>query len=244
MPIERYYLQEPLEVNENKVLRGAEFHHLSRVMRARPGDKVEIINGRGVLAQATVRELSKEKALLCIDALEISPSVKIPIILAQAFPKPNRLDFILEKGTELGVNEFWLFPGLLSQKKDFSVNQLERVRTVTIAAMKQCGRLTLPEVKILPELKDWPSLEGTLFFGDLDVNAPLFCDAWPKDTFLSSPIVFFVGPESGWSDGEVKELKSRQATGVKLHENILRTDTASLVAVSLAHHWLMRTHSP
>jgi 16S rRNA (uracil1498-N3)-methyltransferase len=237
MPIERYFLEEAIQINENKILEGSEFHHLSRVMRTRVGDDVEVINGKGVLAQAVVREIGKDKAVLRIENLKIIQPSESKIVLAQAFPKPNRLDFILEKGTELGVDEFWLFPGKLSQKKDFSVNQLERTRTLTIAAMKQCGRLTLPLVKIMPALGQWPKLDGRAFFGDLAEDAPLFWKAWSSKGIVF-PVIFFVGPESGWGTEEMHELKSMGVQAVKLHDNILRTDTASLTAISLVHHWL------
>lgn len=238
MPIERYFLDDPLQLHDTKSLKDSEFHHLSRVMRARVGDHVELVNGRGILAKASIQALEKNQAILSVENIIHEPVNTQLIILAQALPKLNRLDFILEKGTELGVNEFWLFPGDLSLKKDFSDNQKERARSVTIAAMKQSGRLMLPEIKILPPLEKWPLIKGTAFFGDLDETAPLFLSAWQQQT-VHFPVSFFIGPESGWSEREVSLLKEKGAKGVKLHTNILRTDTASLVAISLIKHWLL-----
>lgn len=238
MPIERYFLEESFQLNEDKILTGTEFHHLARVMRTRKGDCVEIVNGKGFLAKAIVQNIIKEQAILHIKDLEITKENKSTVILAQAFPRLNRLDFILEKGTELGVDQFWLFPGMLSQKKDFSVNQLERTRALTIAAMKQCGRLTLPSVKIMPSLDQWSSLGGTAFFGDLDKEAPLFWSALCQGEIIS-PVTFFVGPESGWAKEEIKILKSKNVISVQLHDHVLCTDTASLAAISLIHHWLL-----
>lgn len=241
MPVERYFLDESLKQHETKLIKGTEFHHLAHVLRSRLGDAVEIVNGRGVLAQATIQSIAKDQAMVRIEQLADEAPVSNRMILAQALPKANRLDFILEKGTELGVDEFWLFPGQLSQKKDFSANQFERARSITIAAMKQCGRLTLPAIKILPALEKWSQMSGRAFFGHTGEDAELFSRVWEqtKQTHSDDPITFFVGPESGWSPEEIQQLRLKGAKGVKLHNNVLRTDTASLAAVSLIHHWML-----
>ncbi len=238
MPSERYYIEEPLQTGKTCELKGVEFHHLARVMRSRKGDAVELVNGKGTLAQATVDHLGKKQATLRIESIHQEKKHKCRIILAQAFPKPNRLDFILEKGTELGVDSFWLFPGNLSAKKEFYPSQIERARHLTIAAMKQCGRLTLPTVDLKPPLAKWVLLDEVLpFFGDVEPEAPLFEDSSKAIRSANIPVLFFTGPESGFTEQEVESLRTFGAQGVKLHNNILRTDTASLAALSLISHW-------
>lgn len=243
MPTERYFCDAPLQLHSSQNLDGAEFHHMVRVMRTHKGDTVELVNGKGVLAQATVQEIGKERAILSIDSLYQEPHHPAKLILAQALPKQNRLDFILEKGTELGVDAFWLFPGSQSAKKEIYPNQIERARAITIAAMKQCGRLTLPEVLLYPSLERWEPFQSPAFFGDVASDAPRFEDAWKKMQPASYPLIFVTGPESGFSHEEEAVLKHLGATGIKLHTNILRTETASLMALSLMSHWLMRQDS-
>ncbi|WP_068468234.1 RsmE family RNA methyltransferase [Candidatus Protochlamydia phocaeensis] len=240
MPAERYFLEEELSLHARKILKDAEFHHLAHVMRTRKGEQVELVNGKGTLACASVQDILKDQAILIIEDIQTShpPRPQAQLILAQALPKPDRLAFILEKGTELGVDEFWLFPGHLSGKKEFFPHQMERARALTIAAMKQCGRLDLPALIMKPALDKWDSLGGRAFFGDLDPQAPLFSQAW-KSAAPLPPFIFFTGPESGWSQEEIALLKEKGAQGVKLHTNILRTDTASIAALSLMQHWLM-----
>lgn len=239
MPAERYFIEEPLIAGKSFELKGAEFHHLAHVMRTRKGEEVELVNGKGTLAQATVEQVGKDRATLSIQTLHEAPEALCRIILAQAFPKPNRLDFILEKGTELGVDTFLLFPGDLSAKKDFFPHQMERARLLTISAMKQCGRLMLPAIELKPPLEKWPLLEQVLpFFGDVEPEAPLFEDSAQAIRAASDPVLFFTGPESGFSAKEVDILRKLGAQGVKLHSNILRTDTASIAALSLLSHWM------
>lgn len=239
MPAERYFIEECLVAGKTCELKDAEFHHLAHVMRARQGEEVELVNGKGSLAQATVDQIRKDRATLSIRSVHEVPETPCRMILAQAFPKPNRLDFILEKGTELGVDAFWLFPGELSAKKEFFPHQLERARLLTISAMKQCGRLMLPGIELKPPLDKWPKLEQVLpFFGDVEAEAPLFEGSASAIRAAKLPVVFFTGPESGFNEKEAEMLRKLGAKGVKLHNNILRTDTASIAALSLISHWL------
>jgi 16S rRNA (uracil1498-N3)-methyltransferase len=238
MPVERYFTDSPLKLHATVILDGQEFHHLVHVMRTRPGANVELVNGKGTLASAVALDISKKQAQLkIVDSLsEDEPSPKI--ILAQAIPRPSRLDFILEKGTELGMSQIWLFPAKRSEKKKFSESQKERMRAIVIAAMKQCGRLYLPEIYLKPHFETWSKEEHCLYlFGDLSPEAIPFRKI-EKEKHVSK-IVFFIGPESGFDATEEKTLKNMGAIGVKLHKHTLRTDTASLVALSQIQHWFL-----
>lgn len=232
MPAERFFVDQPLEPSHSVILQGQEFHHLKNVMRMRVGEAVEVSNGAGALAHVTVLQLAKDHAVLTITAMEYEQKCEVDIILAQAWPRSNRLDFILEKGTELGVTQFWLYPSFHSPKKAPTEHQLERMKALTIAAMKQCGRLFLPELIIKPPLIQWKKPEGTCFFGDIRPSATHFLSAWERMPKVS-PIIFFVGPESGFTEEEVANFDRLGVQGVKLHKNVLRTETAALVALSL-----------
>lgn len=223
MPKERFYIA---DLNACQVqLKGSENHHLTHVMRAKMGDTVELTNGKGGLASAIVKIPGKELTLLEVTSFQETPPPK-EIILAQALPRLNLLDWIIEKGTELGASSFWLFPGELSEKKELNITQQQRLLTLSIAAMKQSGRLFLPSILFKPPLSKWPPLSGQLFYGDTHPSAP-------KLTPTSQlPIAVVIGPEKGFSPKEVESLRTFGAKGVKLHENILRTETAGLVALS------------
>lgn len=238
MPAERYFIKQSFSDGQFATLTGSEFNHLAKVMRTRTGELVELVNGQGQLAHARVEEILKNEAMLAISHVMQEKPRSTKVILAQALVKPNRLDLILEKGTELGVDEVWLFPGQNSLKSDLSSNQSERLHAIMIAAMKQCGRLFLPRLVQMPPLKKWPALSGIAFFGDVSPDAPLLAQALQESPQASS-ILFFVGPESGFTQQEIDELKGRKVKGVKLHQNILRTETAPLVALSLIEHQLL-----
>jgi 16S rRNA (uracil1498-N3)-methyltransferase len=230
MPHDRFYSDSPLEQEMLVSLKEAELHHLI-VSRARIGQTVELINGKGKLAQATLTSLDKKQALLRIDSVSQGPEESPHIILAQGLPRMNHLEWIVEKGTELGVTAFWLFPGVLSEKSTLSENQENRLKHLVLAAMKQCGRLDLPEVVLKPPLSTWTPLDGCLLYADLSNDAPLL---WKLTNTSSSPLILFIGPESGFDPKEVLHLeKVLKAQKVRLHPHTLRTETAAIAGLSL-----------
>lgn len=240
MPHDRFYSDHPLTKGSVINLEGDEFHHLSRVMRAQEGDNVNCFNGKGVLATACVQTLYKQKASLQITESLFTPPSTNPLIIAQAYLRANKLELILEKGCELGMNALWLFKGDFSEKGELSNNQSLRIKHILINACKQCGQLWLPEVILKPPLKGWNPSNHTLFFGDTEPDAPPFGDIWKKNPPLNE-VLFFVGPEKGFSAEETATLKTLKAQGVKLAPYILRSETAPLAALSLMSHWLIRS---
>ena len=238
MPADRFFTPNLFAMDQLASLDGKEFHHLKNVTRTKPGEQVEVVNGLGELAVAVVEEVERHHATLRILKLDKSPPPRYTIILAQAIPRIQRLDFILEKGTELGLTEFRLFPGDRSERKSLTEHQLERLRALTVAAMKQCGRLYLPTLSVAPPLAKWKPLTGSPFFGDLAPEAPTFFSEWQQHP-PREEIVFFIGPESGFSGEEELLLHQLGAKGVKLHHNILRTDTAALTSLSLISQMMM-----
>jgi 16S rRNA (uracil1498-N3)-methyltransferase len=182
---------------------GKELHHLN-VGRIRLREKIELVNGKRQLATGSVIQIEKTRMQIEILSV-ITEDIKPSVIIAQGIAKMNHLEWIVEKATELNATEFWLFPAVLSEKKGVSDQQLHRLQALSIAALKQCGRLDLPSIEI----------------------------KLPKNEF-TSPIIFCIGPEKGLSDQEKSYLISHlHAKPVRLHPNILRTETVSLVALSL-----------
>lgn len=236
MPAERYYYPQELQEKSVITLEGIEFHHLVNVMRNRVDDRVEIVNGLGQLAQARIIELEKKRGQLEVETVFQAPTLEKPLILAQGIPRLSKLEVILEKATELGMTEIWLFPASHSEKKEFSENQSERLHTILISAMKQCGRLFLPDLIIMPPLKQWQPLCLPAYFGDTHGDAPIFEEKW-KQQSTGNGSIFFIGPESGFTEKETDLLKQLGAVGVKLNPNILRTETAAIAAIALISHW-------
>lgn len=225
MPAARFFIDSELREGDLVTLSDDEAFHLTKVMRKASGATIELINGKNQLAIATVEKGSHCRIL----SVENASPPHLPIILLQALPRLNKLDWIVEKGTELGMTELWLFPGERSEKGDLTPTQQQRLHHLAVAAMKQCGRLDLPTILLKPPLLSWTALPCRGYFGDVDPKAPFFLSCLDK----SEGICFCVGPESGLTELEEAHLRQLDARGVRLHPNILRTETAPLVALSL-----------
>lgn len=239
MPVDRFFIEGDLEPRAEIHLVGQEYHHLAHVTRAKGGDRVEVVNGKGDIAEAVVEAIKKKEAVLHIASVRKESPPTSNIILVQAIPRLNRLETIVEKGTELGMAQLWLFPGERSEKGSLTENQEERLRVIAISAMKQCGRLWLPIMKILPPLKQWKTLPMPSYFGDVSPGAPPLLRVW-ESQILSVDAYIFIGPESGFSKEEEELLVRHGATGVTLHANILRTDTAAIAALAIMSNAIVR----
>ncbi|CRX38039.1 RsmE family RNA methyltransferase [Estrella lausannensis] len=236
MPVNRFYVDRDLQKDAQVIIEGDEFYHLRDSTRTKPGEVVELINGRGFLAEGVVAEIKKAHASIEVKSSLFQDKEDGKIILIQGVPRMNRLDTIIEKATELGVTAIHLFMGDRSERKGLSESSLQRVDKIAIAATKQCGRLYLPEIATFDNLEQSVSHDDTtLFFGDVNPAAPLFVEEWNRIRPVGA-IAFVIGPESGLSPAEEEFLKSRRAIGVKLAENILRTDTAPILAIGLVKH--------
>jgi len=223
MPVDRFYCPHPFNEGALVNLEESEHHH-ARVMRIAVGEEVELVNGQGSLAQAKVATLDKRATTLEILKVETVSRPSREIILAIPMMRPNKLELIVEKGTELGADAFWLYTADHSEKSDLSNNQSERLRNLTISALKQSGRLFLPSLEILPSLD---KIEGFLLFGDTRPEAPNLLEVNGP-----SRIIFITGPEKGFSEREVVQLE-KKGKGVRLNPYILRAETAPLAAVSV-----------
>lgn len=221
MPAERFYIDAPLTGEIS--LEGNEFHHLVNVMRIRVGEEIELVNGKGALATAQITQISKHKATIEILTTHQHP-VLIRHTLAVPLMRPAKLELVIEKCTELGASAFHLYPAQYSEKDELSSNQLERLHHIAISAMKQCGRLDLPPIQILSHFEDLFKTPSLYLFGDTRKSAPKITSQ-EKATFIS-------GPERGFSEKEHKIL-DQKAQGVKLHQNILRAETAPIAAICL-----------
>jgi len=218
MPENRFFTPEPFEKGQTIILRDDELHHL-RVMRPSVNDTVELVNGKNQLAKGRLDHLTPKEATLSIESFETHPPPK-QLILAQALLRPKNLDLVIEKGTELGATAFYLFPGEKSEKTTLSKNQLQRCHHLAKSALKQCGRLDLPQIQLLPPLTKWshyPPLPA--FFGSLNA----------QDRYKPSQTgaLLFVGPEKGFSPEE-EALLANSATPVRIHPYVLRAETAAL----------------
>jgi 16S rRNA (uracil1498-N3)-methyltransferase len=225
MPVERFYLDSEISKDETLFLEDSEHHHLSHVIKMELGEEVELINGQGVLAVAQITEIHKKKSALKILSIQKHSRPSPQLILALPLMRPSKLEWVIEKGCELGADQFLLFQAAYSEKEGLSENQRIRLHNLCIAACKQSGRLYIPSIELLTQLEALFKRKALFLFGDTR-----------KGTFNEIPkadsIVFISGPERGFSEQELRVL-DKHASGIKLSANVLRAETAPIAAMSI-----------
>ncbi|MCK5914376.1 MAG: 16S rRNA (uracil(1498)-N(3))-methyltransferase [Desulfuromusa sp.] len=208
--------------------------HLQAVLRLQPGDKVQLFNGAGQVATAILKEDYEVELQDVID----SPPPPCSLTLIQGSPKGDKLELILQKGTELGVNEFYLTAmersvGLL--KSDRKQKRLERWRKIIQEAARQSRQYHLPQ------LMAETSLASTLTTVEADLKLLLWEEsAAPLEDILPQlpprKIAVMVGPEGGISQQEADQARALGYQAVSLGPRILRTETAGLAIMAILQY--------
>ena len=195
----------------SSTIENEEFHHLVHVMRHKVGDEIELVNGKGSLSRALIASIEKKSAHLNILSTYTENPPEERYSLVQGIPQGSKIEWVLEKGTELDIDDF-IFFGC----KDFSINKLDRFHHILVAAMKQCGRLFLPTLSFYSSLKEVP-LHHDMCYGD------------PKGIPYTRGSQMVIGRESGFSEEE-RDLLQQKGQGVSLGKHVLRTETAAIIA--------------
>ncbi|MEN3040340.1 MAG: RsmE family RNA methyltransferase [Bacteroidia bacterium] len=217
------YLSDVVEI------RGEEYHHLTRSLRIRVGERVWLTDGKGLLALGEVQWISRGVAeVKVIQRLERPGEPPAPVgVVVPPLRQPARLDWLVEKAVELGVTAIYLLPMERSVSRRVDVSRLERV---AIAALKQNLRSTLPEIRLL---HSWEAVPWQGYVHHLmgEIGATVFLEeALP---LTPAPTLWIVGPEGDFSEKELRLLKERQVQGVSLGHLRLRAETAAIFFLSV-----------
>ncbi len=212
-------------------------HYLRSVLRLQPGARVALFNGRDGAWTARIEGLGKGWASLTVEELMTAQRAEPDIWLCFAPIKRGRLDFLVEKATELGVSR--LQPVITDRTIVERVN-LGRLRANVREAAEQCERLTLPEVAepigLSALLADWPAERDLLFCAEAGQARPLADQLCAPDNRLLQALL--TGPEGGFASRELDLLSSLPfVRPVGLGPRILRADTAALAALSCWQAW-------
>lgn len=222
---ERFYVKvKDLDI-PTIALEESEHRHLAHVMRIRVGEEVDIVNGLGSIAAAEVLKIEKDKTTLKILSVQKSPKPTTCIQLGIPLMRSSKLEWIVEKGTELGADAFFLYPAEKSKQEDLSEHQFERLSNIAISALKQSKRLYLPPIEKVSSLEELCRKENNVFFGDVNPTA-LSDFSFPTST------LFITGPESGFSLDEISFLE-KKGVGIHMNPNVLRAETAPIAALSI-----------
>jgi 16S rRNA (uracil1498-N3)-methyltransferase len=212
------------------ILTGTELHHL-RVRRLRMGSGLILSDGAGRERAGTVAALDRHRAIVRFDTATAQTDARHRrLVLAQAFLKANKFDWIIEKSTELGVDEVLCFHSERSVG-DPSPARQARWSRIARAAAKQCQRSTVPRIAgpiTFDELLE-RSDAIRLFFWEGTSSGSLSAN----DSPLGESVLAVVGPEGGFTMAEATRAANHGFRLVKLGPRTLRAETAAVVAASL-----------
>lgn len=218
------------------VIDGQDARHLSKVLRLRAGDYISVSDGESKLYDVEIKVVGEKRV---VGAIVKATSFKIPekkLTVLQGLPKGQKMDLVIEKLTELGVAR--IVPVIMARSvpdygSDKKTKRLDRWRTIAREASKQSKRLWLPEVS---QIATWDEAVKKLEEYDL-LLAPYEGQHEKSlgDIFDSrgKAVAAFIGPEGGFEETEIKTLQEHGAITFSLGENILRTETASIVTAAL-----------
>ena len=221
------------DISNGKVnIKGGDAAHISKVLRTEAGEVLTLCDGEGTDFSAKVTDCTKE--CICLDILDTFPCLSEPnvsVTLFQGLPKQGKMDYIIEKCTELGVARIVPVSTKRSvvkiDDKKSETKKLERWRKIAAESVKQCGRGTIPYVTEVMSVK-----EAIDFSKNLDLAIAAYeCE---KETSIKSALSgttpksvgIFIGPEGGLDDKEVEMFKNAHIQTVTLGKRILRTETA------------------
>ncbi|MCX8128359.1 MAG: 16S rRNA (uracil(1498)-N(3))-methyltransferase [Synergistetes bacterium] len=222
------------DLKENfAIVKGEEAYHLSVVLRLKRGDEVELLTSQGIWI-GKVEEISRDEVKVSlISRKEIEP-LPFEAILFQGVTKGKRIDWLLQKAAELGCKAFYPMITRYTVVNDVGDEKLKRWRKISQEVSKQCGRPDVMEVKEPISFDDAIKLSGEI--GGLKIAPCLRGEPVPLREILlkerNKRILFFIGPEGGFSPQEVLSLMSSGFKTVTLGPYILKSETASLMVLS------------
>jgi 16S rRNA (uracil1498-N3)-methyltransferase len=224
-----------LPLSTNCELPAAAAHHASRVLRLRVGDAVQIFDGIGNALDATINEISGKRVILGnLQTCMVQAESGLRIILAQAMCSSDKMDWIVQKATELGVSEILPVQAQRSVAKltgSRAEKRIEHWRSVAISACEQCGRNTLPLINAPQELSSWLIAmrfsENSKFILLPGGATQLRSQAKPN-----TGVAVVIGPEGGFTSDEANVAQQMGFTPILLGARVLRTETAAIACIS------------
>jgi 16S rRNA (uracil1498-N3)-methyltransferase len=225
----RLYSAQFLIPGESLTLEGQTAHQVTHVLRLRSGAALRVFDGTGNEHHAILQGIGRDSIELSVgEQIPGSPESALSITLAQGITRQDRMDLILQKAVELGVNviqPLWMQRSQSHLKGERLAKRRQHWQGVITSACEQCGRNTLPVVEAPDSLTNWiPTLPGA------DCQLMLQPDSSYTLPGIPAPagnIVLLVGPEGGLESGEQSLARTAGFKGVRLGQRILRTETAA-----------------
>jgi 16S rRNA (uracil1498-N3)-methyltransferase len=227
----RLHVEAALTVAAEIVLPREQGHYLTNVLRMNSGDALRIFNNESGEWLAYVTEAGKKHVTIRCEKNVSAVSLPPDIDYLFAPLKHQRLDYLVQKATELGARR--LRPIITARTIAERVN-IDRMKANVIEAAEQCNLVFVPEVlaptKFDSTLREWDGKRALIFCDE----TAIISDPLQALSEIKTPAAVIVGPEGGFTDDERKHLKSLPfVTGISLGPRIMRADTAAVAVLAL-----------
>lgn len=224
----RLYLEQALQIGSPVTLPSDQAHYLRHVMRLQIGDPVILFNGRGGEYSSQIEQLTKTHLQCIVDSFsDISRELSYGLHIVQAACRSEKIESVLQKGTELGAASFHIVRSersslqLVGSKRE---KRLDRWRKIIIEAVEQSGRTQIPELVWHDSVL---SLSGS---GLSVVLHPHEAKDWHEikpELIAAADITLAIGPEGGWSPRDLENLEENNFQPMSFGSRIMRTETAA-----------------
>ena len=221
MRIPRIYHPFPIANQTSCILSEDATNHVGRVLRMNEGDAIILFDGSNHIFHATLQAVEKKQIIAKIHSSELDDRESpLHIHLGQVISRGDRMEFTIQKSVELGVktNE---------ERQDKKLQQWQKI---AIAACEQCGRNEIPEIRPMMKLTDWCKEQGGMLKLNLHPRAQYTIRQLPN--MPKEGVRLLIGSEGGLSPEEIRMTEAEGFTEVLLGKRVLRTETASLAAIT------------
>lgn len=228
----RFYDPQPLTVSTDVELGDDAIQHI-RVLRLKTGSDITLFNGLGGQYNATLIDVQKRSCSVRINRFEQTDNESpLHLHLGQVISRGDRMEFVIQKAVELGVNEI---TPLISERCGVKINpermlkKQQQWQKIAIAACEQSGRNIIPVIHSTAQLKTWCEVVDTATKLTLHPRATFSINTLPDKI---DSIRLLIGPEGGLTDEEINLTETLQFTETLLGPRVLRTETAALTAIT------------
>lgn len=233
----RLLVSDALSNGAELILTGEQARYLGRVLRSRVGDPVQVFNGKDGEWSAVIENISKTSVTLSVgERNETASESPLKIHLVQGISRGERMDFVVQKATELGIKR--LTPvlthhGVVKFDQQRAEKRRQHWQQIANSASEQCGRTRPPLIDAPIALNNWFGAKDSTDSTELILKP----GARIQMTSVASPatkLCLLIGPEGGFSEREYEDAEIAGFKDVGLGPRILRTETAALAAITIA----------
>ncbi len=231
----RFYCPPPLPQNGSFELPADAAHHASRVLRLREGDAVQIFDGSGNECHGVIAELSGKRVIVGdISTANINRESPLHITLAQALSSSEKMDWVIQKATELGASEIQPLAterSVARLSSERAEKRVEHWQQVAVAACEQCGRNVLPTIHAPIDIMVW--LQQTRTSPDTKfILLPEGASSLSSQTKPLGSIILLIGAEGGFAPAESESALLCGFTPIRMGTRVLRTETAAVAGLA------------